>query len=114
METTLAPDYEYAPEQTTHLVRALLTVRGDAPAAADRPPLNLSLVLDRSGSMAGEPLEAAKGAAAHLVRRLQPRDAVSVVAYDDTVHTAAAPTTGEGHAQAGREIMRLDAGGSTN
>src|SRR4051812_47315432 len=54
-------------------------------ARADRRPLNLALVLDRSGSMAGEKLELVKNAALHLIHRLGPRDRVAIVTYDDSV-----------------------------
>jgi len=50
-----------------------------------RPPLNLALVLDRSGSMAGEPLEMAKEAIVAALRQLRPEDRVSVVSFDDEV-----------------------------
>lgn len=45
-------------------------------------PLNLCLVLDRSGSMAGEPLESVKQAAVEIVHRLEPRDRLSAVAFN--------------------------------
>lgn len=50
-----------------------------------RMPLNLSLVIDRSGSMDGEPLEMAKAALVAALRQLRPEDRVSVVSFDDEV-----------------------------
>jgi hypothetical protein len=41
-----------------HQVGLLVTIGADKPVK--RPPINVALVLDRSGSMAGEPLAAAK------------------------------------------------------
>lgn len=53
--------------------------------AAERAPSALQVVLDRSGSMSGERLAAAKGALDRLVDRLDPRDSLGVVAFDDEV-----------------------------
>ncbi len=47
--------------QNQHQLRMLVTVGGDAPV--ERPAINVALVLDRSGSMSGMPLEEAKQAA---------------------------------------------------
>ena len=44
--------------------------------------LNISVVLDRSGSMAGEPLIEAKKAATMMIEKMRPSDYISVVAYD--------------------------------
>lgn len=44
--------------------------------------MNLSLVLDRSGSMAGQPLKYAIAAAEKLVEYLTPEDILSVVIGD--------------------------------
>ena len=54
--------------------------------ATERPPLNVALVLDRSGSMeeAGK-IDYLKRAALQLVDRLGPRDVLSVVEYDDEI-----------------------------
>ncbi len=73
------------------LLRALLKIEGTPRTAEGRVPLNLSIVLDRSGSMMGEKLEAAKEAARSLVQRLWPEDVVSVVTYDDQVQVVAQP-----------------------
>jgi Ca-activated chloride channel homolog len=45
-------------------------------------PLNLCLILDRSGSMKGKPLATVKQAAKELIQRLQPEDRISVVSFD--------------------------------
>ena len=63
MQPSLLLDYEFAVSQSGFVVRALLTLEGRAPEAVSRVPLDLSVVLDRSGSMAGEKLAAAREAA---------------------------------------------------
>ncbi len=60
----------------------------DAENAAGRPPLNLGLVLDRSGSMGeARKLAFAKEAAAFVVRELGLTDRVSVTTFDDRIET---------------------------
>jgi Ca-activated chloride channel family protein len=51
--------------------------------AAGRRPVALALVLDRSGSMAGEKAWQAREAAAAIIERLGPDDEVALVQYDD-------------------------------
>ncbi len=53
------------------------------PEVAGRPGQALVIVLDRSGSMGGDPLEGAIEAIAGLVRRLAPQDAFGLVTFDD-------------------------------
>jgi Ca-activated chloride channel family protein len=114
MHHTVLVDYELAVAQQGFIVRALLKLEGKAPTPDNRIPLNLSIVLDRSGSMAGDKLAAARDAAAQLVQRLHPDDTVSVVAYDDNVTTVAEPATGATQAGLTTQIQSIQPGGSTN
>jgi len=57
------------------------------PQRSERPPVNLAVALDRSGSMAGNKIEKAKEAAIEALRRLGSRDLFSLVVYDHEVET---------------------------
>ena len=114
MQHKVLVDYELAVAQQGFIVRAMLKLEGQAPTRDNRIPLNLSVVLDRSGSMAGEKLAAARDAAAMLIRRLHPNDTVSVVAYDDEVITVAEPATGDTQAALPQQVLAIHPGGSTN
>ncbi|WP_013324265.1 vWA domain-containing protein [Gloeothece verrucosa] len=81
---------------------------------SSRRPLNLSLILDRSGSMAGSALKYAKMAAQKLVEYLTPEDILSVVVYDDFVETIVAPQPVKDQAAIKNQINRINARGCTN
>lgn len=114
MKHNVLVDHELAVSQHGYVVRALVRLTGHPPAQRNRVPINISIVLDRSGSMAGEKLDAAREAAAFLVQRLAPEDMVSVVAYDDEVQTVARPATGSAQGSVAQAIGGIDVGGSTN
>lgn len=113
MKTSVLLDHEPVADGGW-MVHALLRLEGEAPENRDRVPLNLSLVLDRSGSMGGEKLEAARRAAAMLARRLSPQDTISVVAFDDAVNVVADPATGAAQEQLPGLIESIECGGMTN
>jgi Ca-activated chloride channel family protein len=69
------------PQQAYVLLEALPT--SAAPGSTSQP-VNFSMVLDRSGSMAGEKLRQLKAAAKLIVERLGAQDSLSVVIFDDT------------------------------
>lgn len=78
--------------QNMHQVGLLITVGADQ--APRRAPINVALVLDRSGSMSGAPLEAAKRAATRFAEFLGPNDRLSIAVFDDDVNTILGPTRG--------------------
>lgn len=66
----------------------LVRLRGEGAAAKERPPLDLAVVLDRSGSMGGDKILAVKQAALDLLKELKPGDRLTLISYSDdvTVH----------------------------
>ena len=94
--------------QNAHQVGMLVTLEGETPVR--RPPVNVALVLDRSGSMSGMPLEAAKDAAARFAAFLTPADRLAVVTFDDTVRTIFGPAPA-GTPAAAEAIARVGSGG---
>ena len=79
-----------------------------------RPPINLGLVLDRSGSMAaGKKMDHAREAAAFAVQQLLPTDRVSVTIFDNVVETIAPNAPAADKAGLIRRIMEITPRGAT-
>jgi Ca-activated chloride channel family protein len=103
-----------AVEQDEQVSVMLELVAPAAAQAAERPAATVQIVLDRSGSMAGERLDAAKQALVRLVDRLDPADRLGVVAFDDDVRVVVPAGRLTGKAAARAAIEALEPGGLTN
>jgi Ca-activated chloride channel family protein len=78
-----------------------------------RTPLNLAVVLDRSGSMTGAKLEKTKQAAMQLVDRLAPNDIFSLVIFSDEARVLVPAQRVEDKDALKEKIESIQADGST-
>jgi Ca-activated chloride channel family protein len=85
-------------------------------ATKTRPGQAVQIVLDRSGSMSGEPLESAKSSILSLIDRLAPQDSFDLVAFDNQalVIVPIASMTDHNLPALRKAIRDLPAGGSTD
>jgi Ca-activated chloride channel family protein len=81
-----------------------------------RPPMDLAIVIDTSGSMNGPKIENARAGAAMLVRNLKDGDIVSLDTFSDHARTIVSPTRLDRSTRAMilQEIAALSVNGSTN
>jgi uncharacterized protein YegL len=87
---------------------------GTAASLDQLPPVNVSLVIDKSGSMAGDRIARAREAAHAFLDRLRPGDIFSVVAFDHSVEVVVPAAPIEDKAALHRAIDRIRDEGSTN
>jgi Ca-activated chloride channel family protein len=89
-------------------------VVGSKPARRERrAPIDMAIVLDRSGSMSGEKLARAREAAQRMVERLDSNDIVSIVTFDSTVQVLVPATRLSDRAAVIRAIASIGPGGDT-
>jgi Ca-activated chloride channel family protein len=80
-----------------------------------REPLNLVAVVDKSGSMAGAPLDLVRRSLRQIVGQMRDGDQVSIVLYGDTSHVYLDPTPIAGNRdRVLAAIDRIESLGSTN
>jgi Ca-activated chloride channel family protein len=112
---TLSPEKPATLKGLATKVKVLMQLKAPtAPHELERDPLNLSVVLDRSGSMAGDPLDKAKQCAAFVQSRLSTQDRLSLVIYDDKVEVAASSQPASPHNEFKSAVQSIDPGGCTN
>jgi Ca-activated chloride channel family protein len=79
-----------------------------------RTPLNLCLVIDRSGSMEGPPLDYVKQACTYVVDMLGPDDVLSIVTFEEIVDVLMPPQRVTNKQPIKDGIQRLMPGNTTN
>lgn len=83
------------------------------PNEIDRPPLNLAIVVDTSGSMQGEPMDYLKEGLFRMLDDLQPEDRISLVGFSGSADTKVEFIAGD-DAELNLAIGTLSANGPTN
>lgn len=94
-------------------VERILPVRMDAEKRRDEPEVAMALVIDRSGSMTGLPLEMAKQAAKATADTLAADDLLEVIAFDSQPTRIVRMTAAKHSARIQNDIARIQAGGGT-
>lgn len=92
----------------------LFEVTGTGSIGDARTPLNLCMVIDRSGSMEGEPLDYVKRACAYVIDLLAPDDIVSIVTFEDAADVLMPPAHIHNKDLVKQHIQRIEPGNTTN
>ncbi len=104
------------PPDTTTRVVAQLRLDAGAVAPVARPPVDLALVIDTSGSMIGEPIAQARDAAIAMLDGLRAGDRITVVTFDTRVQVLVAPTVvgPQTSANIAKQLQQMQARGTTD
>jgi Mg-chelatase subunit ChlD len=94
-------------------VERILPVRMDSEKRRDEPGIAMDLVIDRSGSMSGLPLEMAKAAAKATADTLSSDDLLEVIAFDSQPTKVVKMTAAKHRARFQNDIARIQPGGGT-
>ncbi|MBX3198201.1 MAG: VWA domain-containing protein [Labilithrix sp.] len=94
-------------------IERILPVRMDSEKKRDEPQVAMVLVLDRSGSMSGLPMEMAKAAAKATADTLSSDDLIEVIAFDSAPTRVVRMTAAKHRARIQGDIARIQAGGGT-
>jgi Ca-activated chloride channel family protein len=114
MNVTTMLDYGLVQQAKERELKLLIRLKAPAGMARKRKPLNLGVVIDRSGSMAGDKIENTKLAIKTLITHLGPDDYLSLVQFDDAVQVLLEPTPVKDKDALKQLVDRIDTGGSTN
>ena len=94
-------------------IERILPVRMDSEKKRDEPQVAMVLVLDRSGSMSGLPIEMAKAAAKATADTLSSDDLIEIIAFDSAPTRVVRMTPAKHRARIQGDIARIQPGGGT-
>jgi len=112
LEAVVGSRYAFASDVTRE--HMLLRLVGSGAMLGRRMPLNLCLVIDRSGSMEGEPLEYVKRACGYVVDLMEPTDVLSIVTFEEQVDVVMPARRVVNKALVKEHINRIQPGNTTN
>ncbi len=99
--------------KTQQLVYLYIQVEGGESMAEVRTPLNIALVLDKSGSMEGEKIANLRRAAKNAIDLLSDDDYVSIIAFSDRVYPIVTSQKASNKDSLKKEIDGIRDGGGT-
>jgi Ca-activated chloride channel homolog len=110
----VVPGNRYALATETGRDYGLVQLQSSGMMAGRRLPLNLCLVIDRSGSMEGDPLDYVKRACGYVVDLLEPTDVLSVVTFEEQVDVVMPARRVVNKQLIKEHIQRIQPGNTTN
>jgi Ca-activated chloride channel family protein len=115
MKITAQLDYSTILRNEGRPVHLAVNLHADAAATQEhRRPIALCAVLDRSGSMGGDPLENAKMACETVIRNLRPEDEFALVTFDDSAQVVIPLQKISDKQKAASIVRQIGPEGSTN
>jgi Ca-activated chloride channel family protein len=107
-------DYRTILADQAQAVHAVISLSAEKLVKTTKPPVAICAVLDRSGSMTGDPFEQAKKACEMVVKHLGKDDLFGLVIFDDQAQCVFSLQTVADKTALISRIRALQTGGSTN
>eukprot|EP01112_Ceratiomyxa_fruticulosa_P005900 TRINITY_DN16710_c0_g1_i1.p1 TRINITY_DN16710_c0_g1~~TRINITY_DN16710_c0_g1_i1.p1 ORF type:complete len:118 (-),score=23.47 TRINITY_DN16710_c0_g1_i1:101-454(-) len=100
------PAFTYDKEHTFHAIASIQAPKFEEISRASRAPIDLIVVIDASGSMAGEKLALVKNTLHFVVNQLKKEDRLSIISFNSegTLHSSLTELTPTGKGVANKMI----------